>query len=722
MCAAAVGATASAAASPVPVQPVIEVEQVATPTGTRPVVRDVLVRFDAGTSVRAQPGTRSRVLDNAGAQPQGARRVEGLPGAWRVPVDDGASPAAVARRLGARADVAWAVPAVPATTQVIPNDPLFPNLWGLRNTGQQVQAPTPFSGLAGVDLGAVGAWATTRGSADVQVAVVDSGTVLSHPDLVANLRTANERNFIPGADGEVSRTAVSDTNGHGTHVAGTIGAVGNNGVGVAGVNWTVGMTTVRACDFRGSCPGELEGLAYAGSRARIVNLSLGGPGDLEPSTDVIKANPNTLFVAAAGNDGTDNDAIPQDPCNVPLPNVLCVAAIDADGDLADFSNFGATSVDVAAPGVDIQSTVPEFREAFAPDVTPDGQTPPRPVGWVQTPTSAWTVDTSLGIPPLVDLDTTASAGTGIESWLIEAPGDFTAVGEACRMSAGIRVNLDQGDNQALALVYRSTGDTTWEVASGSGVAGNSGGQLIPWEVDLSAIDGRTGVEIAFIVQSAEGATNPVEAAVTPVEITCIVPQPAGGSYGFKSGTSMATPQVAGAAALLLAKNPTLSAVEMKNALMSTAVRMPSLAGKVVTGGRIDANAALAAVPVAPVTPVTPSQAATALTLRVGRTIAVRRGARSVAVPVTCEPSGAATCAVTVALRMRVASRNSWVALGTRRATLPATWRGRVSVPLTRQARSLLARHPRVRATVIAASQAGTQPLAPVRRTTMLVRR
>jgi subtilisin family serine protease len=710
---------------------VVDVEQIATPTGVRPVVDTVLVKFRSDYPVRVRASARSAAFDKAGADPKGARRLVGLPGVWQVPVDEGVRPAAVARRLDARADVQWAARAVPGTFDTPPDDPLFPNLWGLRNTAQQVQAPTPFTGLAGVDLGATGAWATTQGSADVSVAIVDSGAVMDHPDLVANLRATGARNFMPAADGTVDPDAVGDTVDHGTHVAGTIGAVGNNGLGVTGVAWTVGMTPVRVGDHRDTPPGPfLEGLAYAGKKARVVNISMGFPADImEAATDVIAANPNTLFVAAAGNDASDNDETPQVPCNVPRPNVLCVAAINADGAPAWFTNFGARSVDVAAPGVDIQSAVPDFREVFAPDVTPDGQTPPEPVGWVQTPAAQWTVDTSLGIPKLVDLDTQAGAGTGIERWLIKAPGTFSAVGRACRMSAGIRINLDQGDNQVLALVYRSTGDTDWEVASGSGISGNSRGELIPWQVDLPEVDGRTGVELAFLVQSAEGATNRVRAAVMPVEVKCIVAQPAGGTYGFMSGTSMAAPQVAGAAALLLAKNPTLSAVQLKNALTSTVVRMPSLEGKVVTGGRIDVNAALASVPAAPAAPATSAVSPgvmTALALRTERTIAVRRGSRSVPVPVTCERPSAGTCAVTVALRMRraapAASRARWIALGTRQVSLPGTWRGRVAVPLTRQARNLLDRHPRVRATVIAGSQAGTEPRASVRQVTTLVRR
>jgi len=724
----AIGAPVAASAAPAPAQPIGPVAMVATPSGMRPVVNEVLVRFGAGTTVRAQSGARSAALDAAGAQPQGARAVEGLPGVWRVPVDEGARPAAVASRLDARADVRWAVPAVPATLDNTPNDPLFPNLWGLRNTGQQVPASTPFTGIAGFDLGTTGAWATTRGSADVPVAVVDSGVVLSHPDLAANLRTANDRNFVPDAQGAIDPLDVADEHSHGTHVAGTIGAVGNNGLGVTGVNWTAGMTTVRACNFAGSCPAQLEGLAYAGPRARVVNLSLGGPGDLQPSTDAIKANPNTLYVVAAGNDGTDNDVMPQDPCNVPLPNVLCVAALDADGGLAGFSNYGATTVDVAAPGVSIQSTVPNFTTAFAPPVTSDGATPPRPVGWTQTPAAKWTFETLGGGLNYVQLAQTPGAGIGLDDWVIETPGTFTPVGRSCRLSAEIAVGLDATQNQAMALMYRTASDPSWNVVPASSVTGDTQGDFIPWKVDLPGIAGQTGVALAVVVQSAQGA-DPLFAAILDPKVMCIVDQPTGGSYGFMSGTSMATPHVAGAAALLLAKNPDLTAVELKTALMSTAVPTPSLAGKVVTGGRVDVNAALASVPspAAPVAPATPAASiTTALTLRVGSAIAIRPGGRSASVPVTCEQPSTANCVVSVALRMRAASEGStrvrWVPFGTARATLPGGWTGRVSVPLTREARDLLARYGRVRTTVIVASQAGGARLAQVRKTTTLVRR
>jgi subtilisin family serine protease len=460
----------------------------------------------------------------------------------------------------------------------------------------------------------------------------------------------------------------------------------------------------------------------------VVNISAGGPGDLQPSTEAIIQHPNTLFVVAAGNDGTDNDVIPQDPCNVSLPNVLCVAAIDASGNLASFSNFGATSVDVAAPGVGIQSTVPNFATAFAPAVQSDGAVPPLPDGWAQTPAGEWTFETTSGGFNYMELAASpGSAGAGLVEWAIAAPNTFNPVGSSCRMNAYIATVLN-GQGQVLALAYTTDQNPT---PAYLGVTSSSTlGNFIPWVVDLSAIEGQTGVQLGFIVQSARGAATLLAAITAPV-VTCIVDQPAGGSYAFLDGTSMASPQVAGAAALLLAKNPDLTAVQMKQALMSTAVPMASLAGKVVTGGRIDVNAALAsvpapAVPAAPAAPAAPAPITTALTLRAGSTIAIRPGGTRASVPVTCAQPSTATCAVTVALRMRVATAGStrvrWIPLGTQRATLPGTWQGRVSVPLTQEARNLLARHPRVRTTVIASSQTGSATLASVRQTTTLVRR
>ena len=707
---------------------------IATPADIHPVVDRVLVKFKAGTPSRTSGAARFRTFDAVGAQPEDARRVAGLPGVWSVPVTVGYSVRAVERRLDKRADVRWAAPEGTVNGDDVPNDPLFPNLWGLSNTGQQVQAASPFSGVAGMDLGVMGAWGATQGSATVSVAVVDSGVALDHPDLMANLRTQDARNFVPDAQDVVDPLAVDDQHSHGTHVAGTIGAVGNNGLGVAGVNWNVGMIPVRALNFAnaGTAASTAGGMAYAGGVARVVNASIGGASGGEVMAEAIQQNPNTLYVVSAGNDGSDNDVTPAYPCNVRLPNVLCVAAIDASGNLADFSNWGVRTVDVAAPGVDIQSTVPTFATEFAPTVQSNGATPPRPVGWNQDSPARWEFDTTPGGAPYVSIDATPSAGSGYDQWFIQAPGTFNPAGRSCRMNAAAAMDLDPG--QALAVLYTTTEHPTPVLVGSSATAGDTRGRFMPWTIDLSGIDGQTGVEFLFLVQSPQGETHPAFAAIMNPVVTCIVDQPAGGSYGFMSGTSMASPQVAGAAALLLAKNPDLTAAQMKQALMSTTVPMASLAGKVVTGGRVDVAAALASVSPAPGSaagsPSAPAPAAssaqaptTALELRLRSTLATGASGRIVNVPVTCAQAQPTMCSVTVALRMRKGgSREMWINLGTRELTLLGGWSGTVAVPLTREARNLLARHPRVRTTVIAGSQTDSATLASVRQTTTLVRR
>jgi subtilisin family serine protease len=158
----------------------------------------------------------------------------------------------------------------------------------------------------------------------------------------------------------------ADENGHGTHVAGTIGADRGNAVGVAGVADGAPLMPLRVLDAEGSgsVAGLIQAYSYAAaSGARVVNLSLGSPGSSQAERDALASLPGVLFVAAAGNGGEDgigddNDESGNFPCAYELPNLLCVAASDNNDGLAEFSNFGATSVDLAAPGVNIASTWP----------------------------------------------------------------------------------------------------------------------------------------------------------------------------------------------------------------------------------------------------------------------------------------------------------------------------------------------------------------------------
>ena len=250
------------------------------------------------------------------------------------------------------------------TLSMAPNDPEWSELWGM----QQIDAPL--------------AWDTEAGSTDILVAVVDSGVDADHVDLRANIYEN------PGEAGSLATNGVDDDfngyiddwrgwdfynddnnpdddNSHGTHVAGTIGATGNNGVGVAGVCWTVSMLPVKISDPDGSIPVDvaIDGVIYATDMGALVqNHSWGWIGTASDSLEeAIKyADINgSLFVAAAGNDNNDNDETATYPSGYEVENVISVAATDESDALASFSSFGAETVDLAAPGVAILSTTPD---------------------------------------------------------------------------------------------------------------------------------------------------------------------------------------------------------------------------------------------------------------------------------------------------------------------------------------------------------------------------
>ena len=274
--------------------------------------------------------------------------------------------------------VRYAEPNFVFHTDATPNDPFFSRLWGLSNTSQVVNGQP---GTAGADIGAPQAWNTTTGSSAVTVAVVDTGVDWSHPDLAANM-WINPGENCPGCrndgidndhngyvddwrgwDFANNDNNPTDDNGHGTHVAGTIGAVGDNGVGVAGVNWHVSLMPLKfmKADGTGTAADAVSAILYAAQQgADVLNNSWGGDGYSQALADAIGVadSHGSLFVAAAGNSSSNNDTAPTYPASYDLPNVVSVAATDNTDDLAWFSNYGHRSVGLAAPGQDIYSTWP----------------------------------------------------------------------------------------------------------------------------------------------------------------------------------------------------------------------------------------------------------------------------------------------------------------------------------------------------------------------------
>jgi subtilisin family serine protease len=259
--------------------------------------------------------------------------------------------------------VEYAEPNYVYHSQAVPGDPQFASLWGMA----KIMAPA--------------AWDTTTGSSEVVVAVIDSGLDYSHPDLQQNM-WVNQAELVgrPGVDDDgdgyvddvhgynaiAGNGTLTDDVGHGTHVSGTIGAAGNNGLGVAGVNWNVKIVGCKFMDATGagSTDGALACLQYVrtlkdrGVNIVATNNSWGGGGYSQALYDAIRQQGDILFVAAAGNDSANNDATPTYPACYNLPNMISVGATTASDSRALFSNYGRRTVDVAAPGENILSTYP----------------------------------------------------------------------------------------------------------------------------------------------------------------------------------------------------------------------------------------------------------------------------------------------------------------------------------------------------------------------------
>lgn len=249
---------------------------------------------------------------------------------------------------------------------LLPQDPSFARLWGMRNLGQSDSSNR--RGAVGADIDANNAWAITTGSRNVIVAVVDSGVDYKHPDLKANMWSMPGQPNVHGYNAINNSLDPMDDNNHGTHVAGTIGAVGDNDVGVAGVNWKVSIMGIKFLDADGSgdLAAAIKGIDWARQNgAQVMNNSWGGGPFSQNLLDAIKRarDAGILFVAAAGNTsgGHNNDSSPSYPASYNLDNVISVASTNNLDQLSSFSHYGVRSVHLAAPGENIYSTFPNSR-------------------------------------------------------------------------------------------------------------------------------------------------------------------------------------------------------------------------------------------------------------------------------------------------------------------------------------------------------------------------
>ena len=322
-------------------------------SGRRAEAGSILVGFRASVSTPAQ----ADALADAGAKP--TKRFAPIHGAL-VSVAPGTT-AQTIETLNRDPRVAYAEPNfILHAADVMPNDPFFPRLWGLHNTGQTVNWT---AGTPDADIDAPEAWSVSTGSPDVVVAVIDTGVDTAHPDLAPNIwvnagedcagcRTNGVDDDGNGyvddwrgwdfANGDNNPT---DDNGHGTHVAGTVAATGNNGLGVAGVTWSSRIMPLKflGADGSGTTDDAISAILYARAKGvPILNNSWGGGEVSEALRDAIEQTDASgeLFVAAAGNDFTNTDVEPFYPASYDVPNVLVVGASDQFDRKAWFSNYG----------------------------------------------------------------------------------------------------------------------------------------------------------------------------------------------------------------------------------------------------------------------------------------------------------------------------------------------------------------------------------------------
>ncbi len=588
--------------------------------------------------------------EQVGAPDAGVRLVRTQPGET--------VPAAVAR-LRAAPGVAWAEPNRIVSATAVPNDPFAGEEYWFHNAGQVNGGRV--TGVPDADADVPEAWAITRGSPSVTVAVVDGGIAYDNPDLASAVWTN------PGetGGGRESNGVDDDRNGlvddwrgwdwrdddndprdlglfpHGTAVSGIIGARADDGYGIAGVAPLTRIMPLRVNSPSGSATisDVVAAFGYAQRMgARVVNASFGGPTDSSAERAAIAAAPGVLFVTSAGNDGRDLDAgTPNYPCAFDLPNVICVAATDERDALAGFSNQGARSVDLAAPGVGVLTTAPPWAELVADDFeTPlDGRWVTGGTGgtWQRTTeaasSGAWSIADSPGGP----------YGNDVSHWIqYAAPVDLTNRA-GCRIDVQYRSQTVNPDG--LYFETSTNGGSSW--SQQDTLTGDTDG-FISGDGDITPAQGRPSVLFRLRMSSNASVTGD-GFDIDDLALRCIGGTPDGRDLIYASGTSFAAPVVSGIAALLLAQKPAISVADLRAAILAGVDPLPSLSGRVATGGRASARKALEAVGATP-----PASSTAALTDpgRVTR-LSVRR-ARSGAVTLSATLAGRATGATGLLMR------------------------------------------------------------------------
>lgn len=473
------------------------------------------------------------------------------------------------------------------------NDPAIGQQWGLQNTGQLITTPsytTNNPGVTGDDIDIADAWQHQTDCRSITVAVIDTGINYTQQDLAANMWNGgsayphhgydfvdNDNDPYPSAGGEQ----------HGSHVAGIIGAVGNNGVEGSGVCQTASIMALRALDQTGGTTSTLiSAIDFAVDHgAKIINMSLGGTGGNDPAlANAVQyaQQKGVILVAAAGNAGTDNDQTAFYPCNYSsqYSNVICVAALDQSYQLADFSNFGAQSVTLGAPGTNIISTI-----AGSGQTTDFSQ-------WTgsSSTNTGWGFGTTTGGTAVLADPTSFGSTLYATNTDDRAYGSFStpANSQFASLNYYLQGKLSTGDVLNTAVI----GSSNTDPFAGGGTPLNSVSGTLKSPDNPISTNQCVGSPCTIGFQLKSGSTGGnTGALVAFFSLETVAPNTtAMASY---DGTSMATPMVSGVAALAWAANPAASAARIVQAVEQSGTPVPALNGRTVTGRAVNAMNALA---------------------------------------------------------------------------------------------------------------------------------
>ncbi|WML58945.1 S8 family serine peptidase [Neobacillus sp. PS2-9] len=584
-------------------------------------------------------------------------------GAEIVKVDYGTNIDSLINKLQTDPSVAYVQPNYKYTITALPNDPEFSKLWGLHNTGQAVNGT---SGSNDIDIDypeAIQEFTNSDNQQQVVVGVIDTGIDLNHPDLKDNIWTNpgeiagngiddDHNGYIDDVHGwdfyhnDASIFDAEDGDDHGTHVAGTIAAKANNGIGITGIAPNVKIMPLKFIgpDGNGNTADAILAVEYASKMGvRVTNNSWAGLEYDQALKDAIDKS-SLLFVAAAGNEGVNNDQVPSYPANYDTPKVISVAAIDSSGNLADFSNFGVNSVDIAAPGTGIFSTVPRKKEEGA-------------AAQIYNSTFNYkAIFNGFGFENLSSTDRQSAFNKAVSYLGLTSSSKILLVQDDESTSGGasfadVYKNLLKNAGLSYTLKTVATGENGPNFPTLSGYdsviwfTGNAIGDVPPnlTSTDLTSLErflkkgnktlmlsgqdilyqnedssfvtdtlsltikgeGETSVRVTGVERTAyEGASYSIDYApyadyITSnneamAKVNLIFPEETSyaTAYAFGDGTSMAAPHVSGVAALLAGKYPNAGPEKLRSIILASGDSLSNLAGKVQSGKTVNAWKAL----------------------------------------------------------------------------------------------------------------------------------